>query len=189
MGMMREHHSWKLGVGVEKDEHKGFNCFKKLAKLGDFRGMSIIGYCYWNDIGMQIYIEKANYWFQAERTWIPNEFQVARMSGKGCFSTVYLARWKSSDLVKYYQYIKMHCEIGVGNPSFMKYFRIARIENETHFFVLKYAYMGSLLQNIHEITKMNWQKDNEIYGVLPYIAQEALEKNCTLPPPISIHSV
>ncbi|CAG8832186.1 5557_t:CDS:2, partial [Gigaspora rosea] len=92
---------------------------------------------------------------------IINEFEDVRMIGKGCFSTVYLARWKRSDFVKYYQYvsfdsnfvvlkelyeadlneIKMHSEIGVGNPSFMKYFRIARIENENHFFVLKYAYM------------------------------------------------
>ncbi|RIB22556.1 kinase-like domain-containing protein, partial [Gigaspora rosea] len=116
----------------------------------------------------------------------------------------------------------------VKNPSFMKCYGVSRNEKGNYILVLKYAALGSLRQNLFELSQMNWKdklslllciiydlvaihsqgiihrdfhsgnilldnlhsayiadfglsiqylkQDDEVYGVLPFVAPEVLEK-------------
>ena len=52
-GMFFVGNCYKEGIGVEKDEKKTFECYKKSAEIGFAEGINKIGDCYKEGIGVE----------------------------------------------------------------------------------------------------------------------------------------
>ena len=54
--------------------------------------------------------------------------------------------------------LKAYCDIGLKDPTFLKWFGISKDKNSGNYvLVMKYASKGSLRQNLHTISQMDWK--------------------------------
>ncbi|RIB30645.1 hypothetical protein C2G38_1628802 [Gigaspora rosea] len=102
------------------------------------------------------------------------EFENIYEIGKGGFATVYRARWydksrnlnttvalKKLDSNNHKELIKdlrIYCEIGDVDPSFLKCFGISKDKNGNYILILEYARKTSLSKNLRDVSQMDWEK-------------------------------
>ncbi|RIB21589.1 kinase-like domain-containing protein [Gigaspora rosea] len=116
-------------------------------------------------------------------SWIP-PYQLKNIVpiGGGGFATVYSADWidesqavnnrvamkvlNGSDKA-FIKELKANCELGCENSFILRCYGVSKF-NQKHCLILKYAKSGTLYDNLHLITKMNWK---EKFNLLKCIAQ------------------
>src|SRR6266542_78278 len=94
----------KMGEGVEKDEIKAFEYFKKLAEKDDAEAQFKLGYCYYKGIGIEINKEKS---VELYKIAAENGNEVAQYNLGICYQN---GEGVEKDEIKAFEYYKKSAE-------------------------------------------------------------------------------